>query len=141
MSIEIAFPRPLKPSLCLLYCLRSAKVGLGRGAAPWRLRMPTSFEVYDSVKVMTERPVLAFFRNLHNWSSEVFMWLMVLHAARTISTRTFLGKRKFIWLSGAIVAVTGWVAFLSGSFMRGDQEALEGFAHMMYSFTPQGPSS
>jgi hypothetical protein len=52
-----------------------------------------------------------------------------------MSTRTFLGKRKFIWLSGAIVATVGWVAFLSGTFMRGDQEALEGFAHMMYSFT------
>jgi len=97
--------------------------------------MPTSTEVYDSVELMTAQPVLAFFRNLHNWSSEVFMWLMILHAARTISTRSFLGKRKFIWLSGAIVGVIGWVAFLSGSFMRGDQEALEGFAHMMYSFT------
>ena len=97
--------------------------------------MPTSTEVYKSVELMTARPVLAFFRNLHNWSSEVFMWLMVLHAARTISTRSFLGKRKFIWLSGAIVATLGWVAFLSGTFMRGDQEALEGFAHMMYSFT------
>ncbi len=31
--------------------------------------------------------------------------------------------------------VAGWLAFLTGSFMRGDQEALEGFEHMMFSFT------
>ena len=97
--------------------------------------MPTSTEVYYSVEAMTTRPVLAFFRNLHNWSSEVFIWLMILHAARTVSTRAFLGNRKFIWLSGAVAFVVGWVAFLTGSFMRGDQEALEGFVHMMYSFT------
>jgi quinol-cytochrome oxidoreductase complex cytochrome b subunit len=97
--------------------------------------MPTSKEVYSSVEYLTAHPVLAFFRNLHNWSSEIFIWLMILHAARTISTRTFLGNRKFIWLAGALASAIGWVAFLSGSFMRGDQEALEGFEHMMYSFT------
>ena len=97
--------------------------------------MPTSTGVYPSVEAMSTSPGLAFFRNLHNWSSEVFIWLLLLHAARTISTHTFLGKRKFIWLAGAIASAVGWVAFLSGSFMRGDQEALEGFEHMMYSFT------
>lgn len=97
--------------------------------------MPTSADAYASVERMTQQPILAFFRNLHNWSSEVFIWLMLLHAARTISTRTYLGKRKFIWLAGAVASAIGWIAFLSGSFMRGDQEALEGFAHMMYSFT------
>jgi quinol-cytochrome oxidoreductase complex cytochrome b subunit len=97
--------------------------------------LPTARDVYYSVEFMTAHPVLAFFRNLHNWSSEVFIWLMLLHAARTISTRTFLAKRKFIWLTGAIASALGWGAFLSGTFMRGDQEALEGFEHMMYSFT------
>jgi quinol-cytochrome oxidoreductase complex cytochrome b subunit len=97
--------------------------------------VPTATEVYNSVEYMTTQPVLAFFRNLHNWSSEIFIWLMILHAARTISTRSFLGKRKFIWFCGAVVAALAWVAFLSGTFMRGDQEALEGFVHMMYSFT------
>lgn len=96
--------------------------------------MPTSLGVYPSVAAMTTSPALAFFRNLHNWSSEVFMWLMLLHAARTISSHMFLGKRKFIWLAGAVASAVAWVAFLSGSFMRGDQEALEGFEHMMYSF-------
>jgi len=96
--------------------------------------MPTSTGVYASVEAMTASPALAFFRNLHNWSSEVFIWLMLLHAARTISTHTFLGKRKFIWLAGAVASAVAWVAFLSGSFMRGDQEAIEGFEHMMYSF-------
>ncbi len=97
--------------------------------------MPTSTGVYASVEAMTASPLLAFFRNLHNWSSEVFIWLLLLHAARTISTHTFLGRRKFIWLAGAVASAVGWVAFLSGSFMRGDQEALEGFEHMMYSFS------
>lgn len=97
--------------------------------------MPTSLGVYPSVAAMTTSPALTFFRNLHNWSSEVFMWLMLLHAARTISSHMFLGKRKFIWLAGAAASAVAWVAFLSGSFMRGDQEALEGFEHMMYSFT------
>lgn len=96
--------------------------------------MPTSLGVYSSVQAMTASPALAFFRNLHNWSSEVFIWLLLLHAARTISTHMFMGRRKFIWLAGAIASAVGWVAFISGSFMRGDQEALEGFEHMMYSF-------
>jgi hypothetical protein len=96
--------------------------------------MPTSTGVFTSVEAMTTSPGLAFFRNMHNWSSEVFIWLMLLHAARTISTHTFLGKRKFIWLAGAVASAVAWVAFLSGSFMRGDQEAIEGFEHMMYSF-------
>lgn len=97
--------------------------------------MPTSEAVYDSVLRMTENGTLAFFRNLHNWSSEIFIFLSLLHTARTASTKTFLGKKKFIWFTGAIVFFVSWVAFLTGSFMRGDQEALEGFEHMMYSFT------
>ncbi len=97
--------------------------------------MPTSTEAYSSVEKMTDQPVLNFFRNLHNWSSEIFIVLSLLHAARTVSTRTFLGKRKLIWLLGAVAIVVGWIAFLSGTFMRADQEALEGFEHMMYSFT------
>ena len=97
--------------------------------------MPTSTEAYSSVEKMTDQPVLDFFRNLHNWSSEIFIVLSLLHAARTVSTRTFLGKRKLIWLLGAVAIVVGWIAFLSGTFMRADQEALEGFEHMMYSFT------
>jgi ubiquinol-cytochrome c reductase cytochrome b subunit len=97
--------------------------------------MPTSTGVYASVEKMADQPVLAFFRNLHNWSSEIFVFLSLLHAARTVSTKTFLGKRKLIWLLGALAFVAGWVAFLSGTFMRGDQEALEGFEHMMYSFS------
>ncbi len=97
--------------------------------------MPTSTAVYSSVKDMTDQPVLAFFRNLHNWSSEIFIFLSLLHAARAVSTRTFLGNRKLIWVLGALALIVGWIAFLSGTFMRGDQEALEGFEHMMYSFT------
>ncbi|MBI5960949.1 MAG: cytochrome b N-terminal domain-containing protein [Chloroflexi bacterium] len=97
--------------------------------------MPTSTGVYSSVENMADQPVLAFFRNLHNWSSEIFMFLSLLHAARTVSTRTFLGKRKLIWVLGALAFVVSWIAFLSGTFMRGDQEALEGFEHMMYSFS------
>jgi quinol-cytochrome oxidoreductase complex cytochrome b subunit len=97
--------------------------------------MPTSEGVYDSVLRMTENGTLAFFRNLHNWSSEIFIFLALLHAARTASTKTFMGNRKFIWFTGGLVFVVGWIAFLTGSFMRGDQEALEGFEHMMYSFT------
>lgn len=97
--------------------------------------MPTSTGAYSSVEEMANTPALAFFRNLHNWSSEIFIFLSLLHAARTVSTGTFLGKRKLIWLLGAFAIIAGWIAFLSGTFMRADQEALEGFEHMMYSFT------
>jgi quinol-cytochrome oxidoreductase complex cytochrome b subunit len=97
--------------------------------------LPTPTGVYYSVENMTRNAVLAFFRNLHNWSSEIFIFLMMLHSARTISTRTYLGKRKIIWLTGALLLIVGWLAFLGGTFMRGDQEALEGFEHMMFSFT------
>jgi len=97
--------------------------------------LPTPTGVYYSVENMTRNAVLAFFRNLHNWSSEIFIFLMMLHSARTISTRTYLGKRKIIWLTGALLMIVGWLAFLGGTFMRGDQEALEGFEHMMFSFT------
>jgi quinol-cytochrome oxidoreductase complex cytochrome b subunit len=96
---------------------------------------PLPTEVYSSVEAMTQSSTLAFFRNLHNWSSELFLILMLLHAARTISTRTYLGKRKIIWLTGALVFVFGWLAFVSGTFMRGDQEALEGFEHIMFAST------
>lgn len=97
--------------------------------------MPTTTGAYESVAGMADNTVLAFFRNLHNWSSEIFIFLSLLHAARAVSTKTFLGKRKLIWILGAIGLIVGWIAFLSGTFMRADQEALEGFAHMMYSFT------
>ena len=97
--------------------------------------LPTPTGAYASVESMTRNGVLAFFRNLHNWSSEIFIVLMGLHAARTISTKTYLGRRKIIWLTGALLFVVGWLAFLVGTFMRGDQEALEGFQHMMFSFT------
>jgi quinol-cytochrome oxidoreductase complex cytochrome b subunit len=97
--------------------------------------MPTATGVYDSVEAMTRNAVLAFSRNLHNWSSELFVILMILHAARAVSTRTYMRRHKIIWLTGAFLLIAGFLAFLSGTFMRGDQEALEGFAHMMFSFT------
>lgn len=95
---------------------------------------PAPTELYSSVENVTRTPALAFFRNLHNWSSELFILLMLLHTARVVSTKTFLGKRKIVWLIGALLFVVGWLAFLGGTFMRGDQEALEGFEHMMFAF-------
>lgn len=97
--------------------------------------LPTATGVYQSVQNMTTNAVLAFFRNLHNWSSEIFIVLMGLHTARTVSSGTYIGRRKIIWLTGALLFIAGWMAFLVGTFMRGDQEALEGFEHMMFSFT------
>ncbi len=96
--------------------------------------MPTSTGVLGSVNDMAGNGFLAFWRNMHNWSSEVFILLMLIHAARTISTNTYMGNRKFIWLTGGLLFIAGFLAFLSGSFMRGDQEALEGFEHMMFAF-------
>lgn len=97
--------------------------------------MPSPTGVYSSVEAMTQNSVLAFFRNLHAWSSELFLVLMVLHAAQIISTQTYLGKRKIIWLTGALLLIFSWLAFVTGTFMRGDQEALEGFEHIMFALT------
>ncbi len=96
---------------------------------------PLPTEAYHSVEAITNDAVLAFFRNLHNWSSELFLFLMMLHSARAISTRTYLGKRKIIWVTGALLLIISWLSFLAGTFMRADQEALEGFEHMMYAFS------
>ncbi|WP_456474934.1 cytochrome b N-terminal domain-containing protein [Candidatus Pyrohabitans sp.] len=95
---------------------------------------PSPTEAYYSVEVMAQNGALAFFRNLHNWSSEIFLFLMILHSARAVSTRTYLGRRKIIWVTGALLLIISWLSFLSGTFMRADQEALEGFEHMMYAF-------
>ena len=94
--------------------------------------MPTATGVYPSVEAMTSNGFLAFMRNMHNWSSEIVLILMLIHAARTISTNTYMGNRKIIWLTGGILFVVTFLAYLSGTFMRGDQEALEGFEHMMF---------
>jgi ubiquinol-cytochrome c reductase cytochrome b subunit len=96
---------------------------------------PSPWQTYSSVEHLTLSPGFAFIRNLHNWSAELFLIVLLLHAARTIASGTYLGNRKIIWLTGSLILVIGWVTFLAGSFMRGDQEGVEGFKHIMYGLT------
>ncbi len=96
---------------------------------------PSPWQTYASVESMAARPALAFLRNLHNWSSELLLALMLVHTAKTVSSRGYLGRRKVIWLTGALLFVLLWLNFVAGSFLRADQEALEGFQHIMYALS------
>lgn len=96
---------------------------------------PSPTKVYQSLETIINIPVLSFMRNLHTWASEAFLVLVVIHAARTVSTMTYLGKRKIVWVTGALLLILTWISYATGTFMRGDQEAYEGFAHIMYVFS------
>jgi quinol-cytochrome oxidoreductase complex cytochrome b subunit len=96
---------------------------------------PSPTRVYQSVENIINIPVLSFMRNLHTWASEAFLVLIVLHAARTVSTMTYMGKRKIVWITGALLLILTWLSYASGTFMRGDQEAYEGFSHILYVFS------
>jgi quinol-cytochrome oxidoreductase complex cytochrome b subunit len=96
---------------------------------------PSPTKVYHSVENIINIPVISFMRNLHTWASEAFLVLIVLHAARTISTMTYMGKRKIVWITGALLLILTWLSYASGTFMRGDQEAYEGFSHILYVFS------
>lgn len=96
---------------------------------------PSPTQVYYSVENIINVPLLSFMRNLHTWASEAFLVLIIIHAARTVSTMTYLGKRKIIWLTGALLLILTWLSYATGTFMRGDQEAYEGFAHILYVFS------
>ncbi|MDW7712130.1 MAG: cytochrome b N-terminal domain-containing protein [Deferrisomatales bacterium] len=105
------------------------------GAAISFFYNPSPWQTYASVEGMAARPILAFLRNLHTWSSELLLALMLVHAAKTVSSKGYLGRRKVIWLTGALLFVVLWLNFVAGSFLRGDQEALEGFQHVMYALS------
>lgn len=89
---------------------------------------------YASVALIASSAFLGFLRNLHLWASEAFLFVMFLHVARVVSMRTYLGKRKIIWITGAVMLITGWTSFLVGTFLKADQEGFEGFVHLMEAF-------
>jgi quinol-cytochrome oxidoreductase complex cytochrome b subunit len=105
------------------------------GAAISFFYNPSPWQTYASVEALASHPALAFLRNLHNWSSELLLALLLVHAAKTVSSRGYLGRRKVIWLTGALLFALLWLNLAVGSFLRGDQEALEGFQHIMYALT------
>lgn len=93
---------------------------------------PSPWQAYVSVEGLASSPLLAFARNLHNWSSEVVLLLLLVHMAKVVSTGGYLGTRKVVWLTGAGLLITTWGTFVVGSFLRADQESVEGFQHIMY---------
>ncbi len=87
--------------------------------------------LYESVEAISSNWFLAFMRNLHLWSSELFLVIMLLHVARVISTGTYFARRKIIWVFGVVMLAITWTTYLMGTFLRGDQEAFEAWVHLM----------
>ena len=90
---------------------------------------PRSEEAYQSVVAISEGPITSFIRNFHYWSSDLFIFILFLHMTRVALTKPSGAPRRYAWWLGLGLLLMVGAEMLIGTFLRGDQEALEAYSH------------
>ena len=86
-------------------------------------------EAYQSVVAISSGPVTSFIRNFHYWSSDLLIFILFLHMTRVALTKPSGAPRRYAWWVGAGLLLMVGAEMLIGTFLRGDQEALEAYSH------------
>jgi ubiquinol-cytochrome c reductase cytochrome b subunit len=81
--------------------------------------------VYTSSKVFLGD----FVRNVHFWSANLALILIIFHAVRVFVTGSYKKPREATWLTGILLLVVMFAIVFSGTILKWDQEAVEALAH------------
>jgi len=87
--------------------------------------VPTLSEAYPSIQDITHVASYGFFvRNLHYWSGQVMVVLVVLHMVRVFVTGSFSAPRRMNWLIGLILLLATLLLDFTGYLLIWDDRAL-----------------
>lgn len=92
-------------------------------------------ETYQSMLTIMGNPITAFIRNFHVWTSDIFLFTLFLHMTRVALTKPSGRARRYAWWVGVGMLIMVGAEMLLGTFMRGDEEALEAYAHFFIGTT------
>lgn len=96
---------------------------------------PHPDEVYQSMVAIAGNPIIDFARNFHFWAADVFLFTLFLHMTRVALTKPSGRARRYAWWVGVGMLIMVGAEMLLGTFMRGDEEALEAYAHFFIGTT------
>jgi quinol-cytochrome oxidoreductase complex cytochrome b subunit len=87
--------------------------------------VPTLSEAYPSIQDITHVAPYGFFvRNIHYWSGQVMVVLVVLHMVRVFVTGSFAAPRRMNWLIGLILLLATVLVDFTGYLLIWDDRAL-----------------
>ncbi|KKU52047.1 MAG: hypothetical protein A3A28_03690 [Candidatus Sungbacteria bacterium RIFCSPLOWO2_01_FULL_47_32] len=96
---------------------------------------PQPEETYSSMDSIMANPITAFIRNFHFWASDLFLFTLFLHMTRVALTKPSGKARRYAWWVGIGMLILVAAEMLLGTFMRGDEEALEAYSHFFIGST------
>lgn len=92
-------------------------------------------ETYRSMVAISEQPFTAFVRNFHFWATDLLIFTLFLHITRVALTKPSGKPRRYAWWIGVGLLFLVGAEMLLGTFLRGDQEALEAYTHFFVGTT------
>lgn len=96
---------------------------------------------YSSAQVIAASGIISYFRNVHYWSSDILMILIIVHLTRVILNKISDKKKLLAYWTGLAMFVIVLNAMLFGTFMRSDQESYEAYAHFWVGTTQYLPTA
>ncbi len=86
---------------------------------------PSTQFAYSSLQAIEGRTLGGWVRAMHRYSSDLAMFLVLVHALRMFLSRKFAGARWLPWVSGIGLAVLVWFIGWTGYWLVWDQPARE----------------
>ncbi|MDO8520873.1 MAG: cytochrome b N-terminal domain-containing protein [bacterium] len=96
---------------------------------------PEPTETYRSMTAIVDNPFTSFIRNLHFWSTDLFLFTLFLHMTRVALTKPSGRLRRYAWWIGVGLFIMVSTEMLLGTFLRGDHESLEAYSHFFLGVT------
>jgi len=90
-------------------------------------------QAYDSIVEFTIRnPFAAFFRNLHYWSSQLFLLFIILHIFDHLLKRTEKKINTGIWIRLIASLTIVYLVMLSGFILKADADSLQAWEILQF---------
>ena len=96
---------------------------------------PQPEETYRSMTAIVDNPFTSFIRNLHFWTTDLFLFTLFLHMTRVALTKPSGKPRRYAWWIGVGLFIMVSAEMLLGTFLRGDHESLEAYSHFFLGVT------
>ncbi|OGZ00370.1 MAG: hypothetical protein A2945_03410 [Candidatus Liptonbacteria bacterium RIFCSPLOWO2_01_FULL_52_25] len=91
---------------------------------------PSPDSAHQSIVYMvTKVPFGDFLRNLHYWTANFFILVLLLHLARVFISGSYKKPRELTWLTGLMLFALALGFFFTGTVLKQDQEAVEALTH------------
>lgn len=96
---------------------------------------PQPEETYRSMSAIVDGSLTSFIRNLHFWTTDLFLFVLFLHMTRVALTKPSGKPRRYAWWIGIGLFIMVSAEMLLGTFLRGDHESLEAYSHFFLGVT------